>query len=68
MNTNNNWNWSAEEMQQIGYRMVDIITEYLDTLPEKAVFTPVPKELVETFLTTAAPQEGIDAETILEEF
>ena len=69
MNNKHNWNWSPEEIQRIGYQVVDIIAEYLATLPEKAVFTPFPKDSAEAFLSsTAAPQNGLDVETILEEF
>ena len=34
--------WSADEIRRIGYRAVDMIAEYLMTLPEKACVSPAP--------------------------
>ena len=31
------WEWSADEIRRIGYRVVDMIAEHLSALPEKPV-------------------------------
>ena len=32
---NPRWEWSAEEIRRVGYRVVDMIAQHLTTLPEK---------------------------------
>jgi hypothetical protein len=39
------WEWSANEIKRIGYRVGGMIAEHLTTLPEKPVFRPFPAEL-----------------------
>jgi hypothetical protein len=33
MNENEKWNWSNEEIKRVGYRVVDMISDYLTDLP-----------------------------------
>ena len=62
------WDWSADEIKKVGYRVIDIIAEHLTTLPTQPVFRPVPPSLAHTFLTTPAPQEGRTPDQVLDEF
>jgi glutamate/tyrosine decarboxylase-like PLP-dependent enzyme len=62
------WDWTEEEIKRFGYQVVDLIADYLTTLPEKPVFRPFPQELAREMLDTPAPEEGQDGEALLEEF
>ena len=60
--------WTREEIQRIGYRVVDLIADHLSTLPSEPVFRPVPPALARQFLTTPAPVAPVPADDILREF
>jgi aromatic-L-amino-acid/L-tryptophan decarboxylase len=62
------WEWSAEEIKRIGYKVVDLVAEHLTTLPNRPVFRPVPKDLANEFLTFPAPTSGQEPEAILAQF
>jgi glutamate/tyrosine decarboxylase-like PLP-dependent enzyme len=62
------WEWSEAEIRQFGYQVVDLIADYLVTLPEKPVFRPFPQELAREMLDAPAPEEGQDGASVLEEF
>src|SRR5476651_270291 len=60
--------WSREEIQRIGYRVVDLIAGHLSALPEEPVFRPVPPDLSTAFLSTPAPQDPVSPDEILRLF
>ena len=60
--------WTREEIQRIGYRVVDLIADHLSTLPSEPVFHPVPPELVRQFLSTPAPVAPVPPHDILRAF
>jgi aromatic-L-amino-acid decarboxylase len=60
--------WTRDEIQRIGYRVVDLIADHLSTLPSEPVFRPVPPALARQFLTTPAPVWPVAAEEILRQF
>jgi glutamate/tyrosine decarboxylase-like PLP-dependent enzyme len=62
------WNWSGSEIRQIGYRVADIIADYLDGLPQRPAFSPCPPDTVENFSRSPLPRDGQDASAILDEF
>jgi aromatic-L-amino-acid/L-tryptophan decarboxylase len=62
------WKWSPDEIKRIGYRVVDLIADHLTTLPNRPVFQPVPKDLVDGFLSASAPETGSDPDEILDRF
>jgi aromatic-L-amino-acid decarboxylase len=62
------WEWSADEIRRIGYRVVDMIAEHLTTLPEKPVFRPFPPELAAKYLDSKPPESGQEADDILATF
>src|SRR3569833_2055575 len=61
------WVWSEEEIRRVGYRVVDMIAEYLTALPERPVFQPCPPELIDLFAHELMPQVGTDPDALLEE-
>jgi glutamate/tyrosine decarboxylase-like PLP-dependent enzyme len=62
------WNWSNDEIKRVGYRVVDMISDYLTTLPSRPVFQPCPPELIDSFADPSPPQQGEDADALLDEF
>ena len=60
--------WTREEIQRIGYAVVDLIAGHLSTLPGEPVFRPVPPELAQEFLSTPAPADARSADDILRAF
>ena len=60
--------WTAEEIKRVGYRVIDLIAAYLEHLPDRPVFHPVPEGLAHQFLSTPAPVTGVDPDRILAEF
>src|SRR6266403_770586 len=49
MTQNDKWNWSNDEIKRVGYRVVDMIADYLTTLPDRPVFQPCPPDLIGAF-------------------
>ena len=62
------WEWPAEEIKRIGYRVVDLIAEHLIDLPHEPVFRPFPPELASKYLNSAPPEFGQPADEILDTF
>jgi len=61
-------NWTREEIQRIGYQVVDLIAEHLTQLPDEPVFRPVPLDLQKEFQSAPAPVTGASPHEILREF
>ena len=68
MNENSKWNWSNDEIKRVGYRVVDLISDYLSTLPGRPVFRPCPPDLVGSLMEGPLPQEGEGVDALLDEF
>ncbi|MPZ20761.1 MAG: aminotransferase class V-fold PLP-dependent enzyme [Luteitalea sp.] len=63
------WEWSAEEIRRIGYRVVDMIAEHLTTLPSRDVFRPFPEALAARYLDGSSwPESGQSADDLLTAF
>jgi aromatic-L-amino-acid/L-tryptophan decarboxylase len=60
--------WTREEIQRIGYQVVDLIADHLTRLPDAPVFRPVPPDLQDQFQSTPLPAAGATADDILREF
>src|SRR4051794_40841263 len=60
--------WTREEIQRVGYQVVDLIADHLTRLPDDPVFRPVPADLQARFDDTPAPVGGTPADEILREF
>jgi glutamate/tyrosine decarboxylase-like PLP-dependent enzyme len=68
MTPNDKWNWSDEEIKRVGYRVVDMISEYLTTLPGRPVFRPCPADLIDRFVDGPVPRVGEGVDALLDEF
>ncbi len=62
------WEWSADEIRRVGYRVVDLIAKHLTTLPAQPVFRPLPRDLTAKRLNSAAPASGESPDAILDAF
>src|SRR5579863_6026288 len=65
------WEWSAEEIRRVGYKVVDLIAGHLASQPERPVFQPFPRALAERWLAEGAaglPVAGSSADEILARF
>src|SRR4029453_11680169 len=60
--------WTRDEIQHIGYAVVDLIADHLSGIEQRPVFRPVPDDLARTFLSAPVPHEGASADSILAEF
>src|SRR5881397_3334045 len=60
--------WPADEIRRVGYLVVDLIAKHLTNIRDEPVFSPVPGEVAERFLSTPAPRTGESADEILREF
>jgi aromatic-L-amino-acid/L-tryptophan decarboxylase len=66
--TTSSWEWSAEEIRQFGYNVVDEIAQYLTRLSAGPVFQPFPASLAGVYLNEPAPANGSSPDEILETF
>jgi aromatic-L-amino-acid decarboxylase len=57
---------SAEEMRVLGYKVVDLIVEHLETLAEKPVTRRSERSSLEAILREPCPEEGIDPLVVLD--
>src|SRR5580658_7228472 len=63
------WEWPAEEIKRIGYKVVDLIAEHLTTLPRRPVFQPFPQDLADRYLEgLPLPESGQSPDEILATF
>jgi aromatic-L-amino-acid/L-tryptophan decarboxylase len=60
--------WTREEIQRVGYLVVDLIADHLSTLPTEPAFVPVPPALAQQFLTTPAPADPVSPDEVLRRF
>jgi hypothetical protein len=65
---NSCFEWSADEIRRVGYRVIHWVAEYLTTLPSRPVFQPFSQELVSEFLHSSPPRNGQSVDTIFAEF
>src|SRR3954464_14134806 len=63
------WEWPAEEIKRVGYRVIDLIAHHLTTLPNRPVFQPFDSKLANEYLgSTEPPVAGSSADAILDTF
>ncbi len=65
---NPRWEWPADEIRRVGYRVVDMIAEHLSALPAEPVFRPVPAELAAQWLGSEPPESGAEVDDVLDAF
>src|SRR5262245_30493148 len=68
MTADSKWEWSADDIRRVGYKVVDIIAEHVTTLPSRPVFQPVPQSVVQELAAERAPARGQTPEEIVEAF
>jgi aromatic-L-amino-acid decarboxylase len=62
------FHWSEAEIRRFGYRVADLIADYLIGLGHGPVFRPVPRDVAERMVGAAPPQTGTSPDALLEEF
>ena len=62
------FSWPAAEVRRVGYRVADIIADYLESLPARPVFTPVARDMADAWLGAAMPEHGQSVDAILDDF
>jgi len=62
------WQWPADEIKRIGYRVVDMIAYHLTSLPGRPVFQPCPPDLIDDFEAGPLPCAGQGVDALLDEF
>ncbi|HJQ11874.1 MAG TPA: hypothetical protein VJ840_12675, partial [Gemmatimonadaceae bacterium] len=60
--------WPTDEVRRVGYRVADIIAEYLERLPSGPVFTPVSGKTADGWTEGAMPENGQPVDAILDDF
>lgn len=66
MTLHNELRLSSEEMRALGYRVVDLIVEHVETLPGKPVTQRSDRASLEAILREPCPEEGTDALVVLD--
>jgi glutamate/tyrosine decarboxylase-like PLP-dependent enzyme len=62
------FSWPTAEVRRVGYRVVDLIAEYLERLPARPAFAPVPSDIADALLGAAIPEHGQSVDAILADF
>ena len=62
------WEWPADEIRRVGYKVVDLIAEHLTRLPDSPVFTPFPADLASRYQGSSMPESGATSDDILDRF
>ena len=60
--------WTAEEIERVGSRAVQLIADHLANIQDRPVFQPVPGDLARAMLSEPLPEQGVSADAILDEF
>jgi len=61
-------NWDAAEVRRLAHRVADMLADYLEEIPKKPVFAPVPPDAAVRFATEPPPVDGMAPDAILDEF
>ena len=60
--------WRRAEIQEFGYRVVDVIARHLSELPGGPVFRPVPTGVRQALAGATPPEEGLEPLEVLRRF
>jgi glutamate/tyrosine decarboxylase-like PLP-dependent enzyme len=52
------WEWSADDVRRVGYRIADLVAEHLSELPAGPVFRPFPNDRARAMLDEPLPEHG----------
>jgi aromatic-L-amino-acid/L-tryptophan decarboxylase len=61
-------NWTPDDLRRVAHRVADMLADYLEQLPARPVFAPVPVDAAERFATEPPPTTGAEPDAILDEF
>jgi glutamate/tyrosine decarboxylase-like PLP-dependent enzyme len=61
-------NWNPADVRRVAHRVADMIADYLERLPDRPVFEPVPIDEASRFATAPVPAHGSEPDAILDEF
>ena len=59
---------SPDEFRKLGYRVIDMIAEYYEGLPQARVFPLQKSSQIEELIREPLPQEGQDPDAILDDW
>jgi aromatic-L-amino-acid/L-tryptophan decarboxylase len=60
--------WNPADVRRVAHRVADMLADYLEGLPDRPVFAPVPVDEAARFATGSMPVQGADPDAILDEF
>jgi glutamate/tyrosine decarboxylase-like PLP-dependent enzyme len=60
--------WDPAEIRRVAHRVADMLADYLEALPDRPVFTPVPVDAAARLAAEALPATGSEPNAILDEF
>src|SRR5262245_48646705 len=60
--------WDPAEVRRVAHRVADMLADYLEALPERPVFAPVPVDAAARFAHASLPAIGSEPDAILDEF
>ena len=60
--------WDPAELRRVAHRVADMLADYLEALPDRPVFTPVPVDAAARLAAEALPATGSEPNAILDEF
>ena len=60
--------WDPAEVRRVAHRVADMLADYLEALPDRPVFAPVPVDAAARFVTEAVPAIGSEPNAILDDF
>ncbi len=63
-----NHDMSADEFRKLGYRVIDIISNYYNSIRDVSVFPAVPSEVVEKIFRDPLPHDGQEPDSIIDEW
>jgi glutamate/tyrosine decarboxylase-like PLP-dependent enzyme len=60
--------WDPAEIRRVAHRVADMLADYLEALPDRPVFAPVPVDAAARFAAEAVPTIGSEPNAILDDF
>src|SRR4029453_61059 len=60
--------WDPADIRRVAHRVADMLADYLEALPDRPVFAPVPVDVAARFAADSLPAGGSEPDAILDEF
>ena len=58
-------NWDAGEIRRVAHRVADMLADYLEAIPKKPVFAPVPQEAAMRFASEPPPADAVAPDRVI---